>query len=567
MRVIMRSLGATCLALLSAIALVLAWTTATAVQLAATALIMGGTDHPLSSPDDDPVSFINPYMSNAVSGFINPAAAAPTGTGGDPIASVAPNDDRYAVITPEKFFPVFGLMTFDASVAAGLANLSRCVRGSDDCAYNPAVPAVPGPPTDPPAAGDEFVIFGYSQSAVIASLLKQDLIDNPIEDPDVAPSDLSFFLLSNPMRPNGGFLSRGPKGLRIPILGVTFYGATPTNSCETGSCYETVDVAAQYDGLGGDAAVGLTNVLAVVNAVMGFVLLHGNMQNASFDDALYQGSYGDTDYYLVPTPRLPILMPFEGLIPSPILTALDAPLRAAIEGAYARDVNPGIVTKVGLLPFRHPVQAILNIIKAIPTGIDDAIAEATGDPTNRPLGTDPVTSPFGVGGPELPDQPSTENDAALVMSARIGDDSVGPTVLDEDATEPGGSATEGNKVQTRQRHATEEEATEQDVTDKNATEEDVTEEPATGAHTPPATQRHETATGAHTPPATQRHETTTWAHKPPATQRHKPAVRGPIEFDSQDKPETPSATHSGDGKTTAGKTDSSPDDAGAEAAA
>ncbi len=256
---------------------------------------------------------------------------------------------------------------------------------------------------------------------------------------------------------------------------MTFYGATPTNSCETGSCYETVDVAAQYDGLGGDAAVGLTNVLAVVNAVMGYVLLHGNMQNASFDDALYQGSYGDTDYYLVPTPRLPILMPFEGLIPSPILTALDAPLRAAIEGAYARDVNPGIVTKVGLLPFRHPVQAILNIIKAIPTGIDDAIAEATGDPTNRPLGTDPVTSPFGVGGPELPDPPSTEDDAALVMSARIGDDSVEPTGLDEDETEPGGSATEGNNVQTRQRHATEEEATEEDVTEKDATEEDVTE--------------------------------------------------------------------------------------------
>ena len=34
------------------------------------------------------------------------------------------------------------------------------------------------------------------------------------------------------MRPNGGILSRGPTGLTIPILGVTFYGATPTDSCE-----------------------------------------------------------------------------------------------------------------------------------------------------------------------------------------------------------------------------------------------------------------------------------------------------------------------------------------------
>ena len=209
------------------------------------------------------MSFINPYMSNAVSGFINPAAAAPTGTGGDPIASVADGDDRYAVITPEQFFPIFGSMTFD-DVRRRRPGESEQVRSRvGRCDYNEDSRLEPGPPADPPVAGDEFVVFGYSQSAVIASLLKQDLIDNPIEDPDVAPSDLSFFLLANPMRPNGGFLSRGPEGLTIPILGITFYGATPTNSCETGNCYETVDVAAQYDGLGGDAAVGLTNVLAV----------------------------------------------------------------------------------------------------------------------------------------------------------------------------------------------------------------------------------------------------------------------------------------------------------------
>ena len=546
MRVIMRSLGATCLALLSAIALMLAWTMTTAVQLAATALIMGGTDHPLSSPADDPVSFINPYMSNAVSGLINPAAAAPTGTGGDPIASVADGDDRYAVITPEQFFPIFGSMTFDDSVVAGLANLSRCVRGSAECDYNEDPAIDPGPPVDlpDPTLDEGFVVFGYSQSAVIASLLKQDLIDNPIEDPDVAPSDLSFFLLANPMRPNGGFLSRGPKGLTIPILGVTFYGATPTDSCETGNCYQTVDVAAQYDGLGGDAAVGLTNVLAVLNAVMGYLLLHSDMENATFDDALYQGSHGDTDYYIVPTKRLPILMPFEGLIPSPILTALDAPLRAAIEGAYARDVNPGIATKVGLLPFLNPVQAILNIIVAIPTGIDDAIAEATGDPTNRPLGTAPVTSPFGVGGPELPEPPSAEDDAALAMSARIGDDAVEPIGPDEDEAQQSMSDTEGDATEEEviEEHGTEEEVIEEHGTEEKATEEHGTEEEVT----------EETPTGAATLPA---------------TEREKPIVRGPIKFDSQDEPETTSATHPGDSETTADEPDPGPDSADGEAAA
>jgi hypothetical protein len=181
----------------------------------------------------------------------------------------------------------------------------------------------------------------------------------------------------------------------------------------------------QYDGLGGDAAVGLTNVLAVANAVMGYFLLHGELQNNNFDNALYQGSFGDTDYYLVPTPRLPLLMPLEPIIPSPILTLLDGPLRAAIEAGYARDVNPGVATPVSLLPFRDPVKAISNILASIPTAIDDAIAEATNDPSNRPLGTAPVTSPFGVGGPDLPDPPSDMDLSALSRSAKHGDPDTG----------------------------------------------------------------------------------------------------------------------------------------------
>ncbi|HEX2214643.1 MAG TPA: PE-PPE domain-containing protein, partial [Mycobacterium sp.] len=400
MRVFVRSVAAVCLALLGTVVLVVAWTAATAVQLAATALIMGGSFHPLSTPPDDPVGYINPYMANAVNGFINPAAALPSGTGNPGIASVGPADAWYAVITPEEFFPIFGSMTLDDSVQAGLANLSSCVRGTG-CVYNDDAQIDPQAPAGPPVAGDEFDIFGYSQSAMIASLLKRDLIENPGETPPV----VSFFLLANPMRPNGGILARGFRGMTIPLIGITFHGATPTNSCDVGDCMPTVDAAAQYDIFGGDAPASLTNVLAIANAVLGYVYLHGELQNANFDGALYQGSHGDTDYYLYPTARLPLLRPFEGFVPSPILTALNAPLQAAIEGAYRRDVNPGIVTGMTLLPFHNPVQTILNILRAIPTGIDDALAEATGDPTFRPLGTSPSTSPFGVGGPDLPAAP------------------------------------------------------------------------------------------------------------------------------------------------------------------
>ncbi|OBK75380.1 PE-PPE domain-containing protein [Mycobacterium sp. 1164985.4] len=418
------------LALLGAVALVVAWTTATAVQLAASALIMGGTDHPLSTPPDDPF-YVNQYLNNAVKGFINPASQAPTGTDGEPIDSVGGGDSVYAVIYPAEFFPVFGSKTFDASVAEGVGNLERCARGSLSCRYNPYQPILK-PPVGPPSATDDLVIFGYSQSAVVASLVKRNLIANP------RPGETSFFLLANPMRPNGGILARGPDGLTIPILGVTFYGATPTDSCKgDGPCMPTVDAAAQYDGLGGDAPASLTNVLAIVNSLAGYYYLHGDLQNADFDDAKYQGSYGDTDYYLYPTKRLPILMPFEALVPSPILTALDAPLRVLIEGAYARDVNPGIATKVGLLPFRNPIKTAIDLVKSIPTGIDDAVQEVSG---KRPLGTEPTTSPFGVGGPDLPPPPTQPESigARSMMWSRAGDmNQDGQTVIEADGSSIG----------------------------------------------------------------------------------------------------------------------------------
>lgn len=530
MRGMIRSLRVVALALLSVVGLALAWTATTVVQLAATALIMGGTDHPLSASGDDR-DYIENYLDNAVTLFINPASGAPTGTGGDPIAGVGDDDDRYAVTYPASFFPVFGSQTFDSSVGAGRGNLNGCVRGTG-CTYNEDV----ADPTSPEVPqGPAFAVFGYSQSAVVASLAKKDLIEQRPAD----GTDVSFFLLANPMRPNGGILSRGPEGLTIPILGVTFYGATPTDSCETGECYETADVAAQYDILGGDAPVSITNLPAIANAALGYYYLHGDLQNGNFDEAQYQGSYGDTDYYIVPARRLPILMPFESFVPSPILTLLEAPLKAAIEAGYARDVSPGVATKVGLLPFTNPVQAIVNIVKAIPVGVDDAIAEASGDPDNRPLGTTPVTSPFGVGGPELPEPPAGGENADLTMS-RVADDSAGDEVITEEV------ALEDGSIEENLGESTEEELVE--------------EEGAKGG----GTQKLESTTArASTKPRT-----------PLGTLRgvldgiRLPKIRGPIRFDSQREAKNPSPTQAGDGQTaTTSEPDSTQQDAGGEAAA
>ena len=58
-----------------------------------------------------------------------------------------------------------------------------------------------------------------------------------------------------------------------------------------------------------------------------------------------------------------------------------------------------------------------------------------------------MTSPFGVGGPELPEPPPAEDHAALMMSARIGDDAVEPIGPDEDQAQQSMSDTEGDATE------------------------------------------------------------------------------------------------------------------------
>lgn len=540
MRGMIRSLGVVGLALLSVVGLAVAWTAATVVQLTATALIMGGTDHPLTVGGDDP-GYVDRYLNNAVTYYITPAAS-PTRPGDNPIDGVD-GDPAYAVTYPAQFFPVAGSKTFDSSVADGRGNLSGCVRGTA-CAFNGRPPATdpPGVPVPTPEAPNEFTVFGYSQSAVVASLVKKDLIAGRPENTDV-----SFFLLANPMRPNGGVLARGPEGLTIPIIGITFYGATPTNSCDTGECYETVDVAAQYDGLGGDAPASITNVLAIANAVAGYYYLHGDLQDGRFQDALYQGSNGDTDYYMVPARRLPILMPFESFVPSPILTLLEAPLKEVIEAGYARNVNPGVATKVGLLPFRDPVQAIVNIVRAIPVGIDDAIAEASGDDDNRPLGTEKVTSPFGLSGPELP---AADNDPNASFSARTGGDSAAVEGTPEEIIAEGGmdegAVAEGAIEEGLEGNVGQEEV----IEDEPLREEGVDERQAT---TPRVGPKPLTRFGRQI--------------RSTLDSIRLPKIRGPIRFDSQRDATPSSPATAGDNDTTPDASGSTPADAGSPPAA
>jgi hypothetical protein len=377
MRVALRSFWITLLALLGAILLGLSSTIATVLQLAVTtALIMGGTFHPLSVPPDTQ-PFVNGYVAGAENNYIVPGGFCPL-SGCTPVA----------VITPEQFFPVFGTMTFDQSVAQGVANLNQCVQGSASCVTNQAVPGTTAPPYGAP-----FVIFGFSQSATVATVEKRNLAAEP------SPPTVGFVLIANPNRPNGGILERF-QGLSIPFLGVTFNGATPTNTP-----FMTIDVARQYDAIS-DFPNNPLNLLADLNAGAGYFYLHGATPNFTLGDAVFQDQVGDTSYYLIPTNRLPLLMPLAQLgVPDPILAVLDAPLRVLVEAGYNRTISPGQPTTANFFYFPTPIALVVNLAVSIPTGLDNGLSEVG---LGRPFGTQPP-GPYGVGGPPvtLPSAPPT----------------------------------------------------------------------------------------------------------------------------------------------------------------
>ena len=163
----------------------------------------------------------------------------------------------------------------------------------------------------------------------------------------------------------------------------------------------TVDVAHQYD-LISDFPTNPLNVLADLNGLLGFIYFHPELSYFAADDIELQGQYQDTTYYLEPAETVPLLKPLESIpiIGPPIAAALDPPLRVLIEAGYDRTINPGQPTPAKWLYIPNLIKTAVNFLVAIPTGWDNAIAEITGNPANRPFGT-AVPGPYGVGGPPV----------------------------------------------------------------------------------------------------------------------------------------------------------------------
>ncbi|OBG25257.1 PE-PPE domain-containing protein [Mycobacterium sp. 852002-51057_SCH5723018] len=309
-----------------------------------TALLMGGTGFsPLPRPD-----------------FV--------GTAEQFITPTHPSYLPQFLVTPEKLFPFTGptSLTFDTSVADGMKNLNSAI-------------------TAQLAAGNHTIVFGVSQSAVVATLEMRYLQSLPA-DVRPGPDELSFVLIGNPDRPDGGFFARFP-GLSIPWLGFTSYGATPTNA------YPTIDYAVQYDGVA-DFPQFPIDLLADANALAGFFFVHpsydlltptqiasGVVQPVSPSDTL-------TSYRLIPSQNLPLLQPLRAipLVGNPLADLAQPDLRVLVELGYDRAAYQDLPTPFGLFPHVDPAVLAAELQQGAVQGIDAALADVGLPPFAQRIG-------------------------------------------------------------------------------------------------------------------------------------------------------------------------------------
>lgn len=236
--------------------------------------------------------------------------------------------DFFLLDYPRVMWPVPSVfaMTFDASTAIGVDALSD------------AIISLPG----------EGVIYGHSQGAAVQSMLIESAVSG--KNQNIPSADrLSFVMVSNPSRPNGGILSRFA-GLHIPLLDITFHGPTPESE------YKVIDISKQYDAVS-DFPSRPFNVLALLNSALGYAYLHGDYSDIDLNDP--QNSVvvsGNTTYITVPTRQLPLLQPvrdvlaFVGRTDTPVLDAIEPGLRNIIEAAYDRttvEYRPAQLTVLG----------------------------------------------------------------------------------------------------------------------------------------------------------------------------------------------------------------------------
>ncbi|MGH3675967.1 MAG: PE-PPE domain-containing protein [Mycobacterium sp.] len=325
---IARSIGVAFLALLTAAVLGLASTISPAVQLLAkTALIMSGTFTP-----DPPPAFVEMAMNQ----FIRPT---------HPGQTINP----IAVETPEQAWPVTGLfdLPFGRSVAVGQQDLEDAMAAHGN---------------------DKLVIFGHSQSSVIAYREKRKLAEQ-FPEGTTAP-DIDFVTIGTLNLPNGGVMTRF-WGLYLPFVDFYFNGPLPSDTQ-----FDTYVITQRWDGFA-DFPIYPIILPAVANAVLGFFYVHEEYADVTLapDPQVFsQGTHGDTTYYFFETQNLPLYGPLRSFgVPEPLIDFVEPLSIFVVELGYRRDIPPWVPSPARLIPVHDPVDVVDDFVEAVDQTIDNTL--------------------------------------------------------------------------------------------------------------------------------------------------------------------------------------------------
>jgi uncharacterized protein YukE len=312
--------------------------------------------------------------------------------------------------TPEELYPITGVrsLTLNQSVSEGLTILGNYVQSQL---------AIPN---------NSLTVFGYSQSAIIASLYMQQLAaaGNPI-----SPGLLNFVLVGDEMNPNGGMLARFPN-LTLPTLGLSFYGATPSNTP-----YDVAIYTQSYDGFA-DFPRYPINFISDLNAVVGIATVHTkylDLTPAQVNNAIQlqtsPGYSGHTSYYMIETEQLPLLAPLRAIpvIGSPLAALIEPDLKVLVNLGYGDPYHgystsyADVQTPFGLFPDVAPSTLVEAFTHGTQQGIHDFTAQVqaiAAQPTTMtmPSFTPPAPVDLVATLAALPSPADVVNTAATVIS-------------------------------------------------------------------------------------------------------------------------------------------------------
>lgn len=301
------------------------------------------------------------------------------------------------VFTPEGLYPITGIksLPLNTSVDQGIQILSDVLT--------------------PLPAGTPVTVFGYSQSAIIGSLLQGgytvevDGADVEFAVPSGLADSINFVFVGNEVNPNGGFLSRFSGRdmpiLSLPSLGIPFYGPTPGGPLPpTGQEYATTNYQREYDGFS-DFPRYPINFLSVLNAALGIAYVHVQYTPTISQEQCAQKAFcllktqveaasplpstsPSQQYFFIPTENLPLLQPLRDIpfLGNPLADLIQPALKVIVDFGYA-DPAHGFATGTQpyaneLTPFEvtppfGPVygEAFTKFFEGIGQGISDFIAD------------------------------------------------------------------------------------------------------------------------------------------------------------------------------------------------